>query len=256
MIWFGKASGCWRFSVSKIGFAAILFAFSFSTAKPGGADTSNVNGILQAYARALGGEAALEAIKTREIDAKFHRGPKATYYWAKPDKVLRISRGEKAGFDGNSGWILSRKKKLGRLPKPEQQRIEMNADPVRYVHAKDLYSEIDAAPRERVNDQEMDVLVAPNNIGSTKFYFDTASHLLVRIEELGVTSAYYKQVTEFLDYKEADGIRFPFRIVHTSTEPGGNNQDIRISKVQQNIDLKPQIFAKPQLGNVTLGGKR
>ena len=215
-----------------------------------------VDDILQAYIQALGGHAALESIKTREVDAKLHHGPKMTFYWAKPDKVLRVSHGEKAGFDGGSGWILSPKKKLSRLPKPEQQRIEMNADPVRYVHMKDLYSEIDPAPREHIDDGEMDVLVAPNNIGSTKFYFDSASHLLVRIEELGVTSAYYKQVTNLAEYKQVDGIQFPFRIVHTSTEPGGKNQDIRMSKVDQNIDLQPEIFMKPRLSNITLGGKR
>lgn len=215
-----------------------------------------VDEVLQAYTRALGGATAVDKIQTREIDAKAHHGPKVTYYWAKPDKVLRVSHGEKAGFDGSSAWVLSPKKKLTKLPKPDQQRLEMNANPLRYAHLKDLYSELNAAPGERIDNEQMDVLVAPNNIGSTKFYFDAASHLLVRIEELGVTSAYYKQVTEYSEYKEVDGIQFPFRVVHSSAEPGGNRQDLRISKVQQNVELKPEMFAKPRVGNVTLGGKR
>jgi hypothetical protein len=215
-----------------------------------------VDEILQAYTRALGGAAAVDKIGTREIDAKLHHGPKVTYYWSKPDKVLRVSHGEKVGYDGSSAWALSSKKKLTKLPKADQQRLEMNANPLRYAHMKDLYSEVNIAPDERIDGQPMHVLIAPNNIGSTKFYFDPGTHLLMRIEELGDTSAYYKQVTEYSEYKAVDGIQFPFRIEHRSEEPGGNKQDLRISKVEQNVELKAEIFAKPQLANVTLGGKR
>lgn len=216
----------------------------------------NVDDILQAYTRALGGAAAVSKIQTREIEAKLHHRTKVTYYWAKPDKVLRVSEGEKSGFDGSSAWMLSPKKKLTKLPKADRERLEMNANPMRYAHLKDLYSELNAASDEQVDGQPMQVLIAPNNIAATKFYFDAGTHLLVRIEELGETSAYYKQVTEYSDYKPIDGVQFPFRIEHSSEEPGGNRQDLRILKVEQNVDLQPEIFAKPRLGNVTLGGKR
>lgn len=237
----------------KLKFFAVFLAVGAGCAQP---EAQTVDDVLKAYTRALGGAAAVDQIQTREIDGKLHHGSKVTYYWAKPDKVLRVSHGEKVGFDGSSAWALSPKKKLTKLPKADQQRIEMYADPLRYVHMKDLYSEVNAAPGERVDGQAMDVLVAPNNIGATKFYFDHGSRLLVQIEELGVTSAYYKQVTEYLDYQAVDGVQFPFRIVHTSEEPGGNKQDLRISRVKQNVQLKPEIFNKPQLSNVTLGGKR
>ena len=220
------------------------------------AQAQSLDNVLEAYARALGGRAAIDAIQNREIEAKLHHGAKVTYYWAKPDKVLRLSQGTKEGYDGGSTWFLSKKKKLTKAPKAEQQWLEIYANPLRYLHMKDLYSEVDPAPGEQVDGEAMDVLVAPNNIGSTKFYFDKISHLLVRIEEIGVTSAYYKQVTIFSEFKPVDGVQFPFRIEHRSEEPGGNHQDLRISKVEQNIDLNPEIFAKPQLSNVTLGGKR
>lgn len=220
------------------------------------AQTEPVDTVLHAYVQALGGEAALNRINDRHIEAKVHRLGKVTYYWAKPNKVVRVAQREKVGFDGSAGWMLSRKKKLTKLPKPEQQELQTNANPLRYAHLKDLYSDIEPAPAERIDDRPMNVLVAPNNIGSTKFYFDTENHLLVRIEEFGVTSAYYKQVTRFFDYKNVDGIQFPFRIVHSTTEPGIKDKEIKISTVDQNIGLKPEFFTKPQVGAITLGGKR
>ena len=61
-------------------------------------------------------------------------------------------------------------------------------------------------------------------------------------------------MTDVLDSRV--GIKFPFRIVHTSTEPGTKDQEIRISKVIQNVELKPSIFERPSSVAVTLGGKR
>lgn len=217
---------------------------------------SSVDNILSRYVQALGGQAALNKIDTRELKAKGHLIGKVTYYWAKPDKVLRVSNGEKRAFDGSSGWVLSKKKKLTKLPKTEQTELEMNANPVRYAHLKDLYSDVSTAPVERIDDKPMDVLVAPNNIGATKFYFDQGTHLLVRIEDFGVISAYYKHIIEFLDYKNADGILYPFLIVHSTTEPGRKKEEIRISSLDQNVDLDPRMFSKPNVTAVMMGGKR
>ena len=243
--------------MQSIRFVLSLFIVQFaSLAWCAEAPKITVDSVLQAYVRALGGQAVLELINTRQIEAKVHHVGKVTYYWAKPDKVLRLSHGEKTGFDGASGWVLSRKKKLTRLPKPEQQDLEINANPVRYAHLKELYSDLAAGLPEHVDDRHMDVLIAPNNIGSTKFYFDSVSHLLVRIEDFGIQSAYYKHITEFFDYKNVDGIQFPFRILHTTTEPGEKTEDIRIISVEQNVELKPEVFTKPRIGAVTLGGKR
>jgi hypothetical protein len=233
-----------------------LAVFCAALALPRQAPVETLDSVLHAYVQALGGETALNRIDDRQMEAKIHHAGKATYFWAKPNKVVRVAHGEKVGFDGSSGWMLSRKKKLTKLPKPEQWELETDANPVRFAHLRDLYSDLEPAPAERLDDRPMNVLVAPNNIGSSKFYFDASTHLLVRIEEFGVTSAYYKQVTEFSDYKTIDGIQFPFRILHSTTEPGMKDKELRIASMDQNVGLKPEFFTKPQLGAVTLGGKR
>ena len=216
--------------------------------QPAGA---SIDRILQNYIHAVGGQAAIDRIQTREV-----RAGKLTYFWQKPNKVLLLTKKEKIGYDGSGGWVLSKKKHLTRLPKHAEQPLEIDANPIRYVHLKTLYFQINPAPSEEVDGIKMDVLVAPNDIGATKFYFDQSTHLLTRIDETGETSAYYKQTIEFLNYKEVDGVRLPFRIIHSSNEPGKGTEDIRISQIRQNIDLKPEIFSKPTEGAIVLGGKR
>ena len=212
--------------------------------------------VISQFVQAVGGPVALDRIETREIHAHRHHGPKLTYFWQKPNKVLLIDGKEKIGYDGGSGWMLSQKKRVSKLPKGSQQPLEMDANPLRYANLKQLYPDVKPAAPETLEDRKMDILVSPNDLGSTKFYFDDSTHLLARVEETGEVSAYFKNVTDFLDYHEIDGIKLPFRIVHNSTEPGAKTEDLRISKVIQNVPLKPGLFSKPAGGGVVLGGKR
>ena len=66
--------------------------------------TRTVDDIVTAYVQALGGQAAIDAINSREVTGTLRLGLKATYYWAKPNKVLLLEGKEKSGFDGSAGW--------------------------------------------------------------------------------------------------------------------------------------------------------
>lgn len=152
--------------------------------------------------------------------------------------------------------MLSSKKRVTKLSKGSQRPLQNDANPLRYAQLKQLYPDAEAAPGEQFDGQKMDVVQAPNDRGVTKLYFDSSTHLLRRIEETGDSSAYFKHVTDFLDYQDVDGLKFPFRIVHSSNEPNAKPDDVRISKVMQNVPLKPGLFTKPSTSSVVLGGKR
>jgi outer membrane lipoprotein-sorting protein len=237
-------------------FCASVLLFSLSlTVRAGVVVGQPVDQIVQDYVQAIGGMAAVERIETRETHARRHHS-KLTYFWQKPNKVLLVDGKKKLAYDGGSGWMLSSKKHVTKLSKGSEQPLEIDANPIRYAHLRQLYSEVNPAPPETVDERKMDVVVAPNNLGATKLYFDAATHLLARVDETGETSAYFKHVTEFLDYKDQDGVKLPFRIVHHSTEPGVGTEELRISKVMQNVPLRPDIFKRPAGGGVILGGKR
>jgi hypothetical protein len=232
----------------RLPFALLLASTLFAAGKP-------PEQVLAEYVAAIGGAAALDRIQTREVHA--HQGHnKVVYYWQKPNKVLLVDGKKKIGYDGASGWMLSTKKRVSRLPKGEEKSLLMDADPLRYAHLKQLYPDLAAANPEKLDDRPMDVLVAPNDRGQTKFYFDAASHLLVHIEDFGETSAYFKHETDFEDYREQDGLKQPFRIIHDSNEPGAHTEQVRISKIIENVPLEARIFVRPSGSNVTLGGKR
>jgi len=215
-----------------------------------------VERILADYVKAVGGETAVERLTSRETFADVHRGPNVTLYWQKPNKVLAVTKKERTGYDGSSGWTLSKKRKVKKLPRSAELPLELDANPLRYVHIKDIYSELNPAPAEELDGEKMEVILAPNTIAVTKLYFDLATHLLRRVDEQGETSAYFKNTVDYLDYEEVDGVRLPFHIVHTTNEPGGHGEDLRIKKIAHNVPLQPEIFSKPLPARVVMGGKR
>jgi hypothetical protein len=202
--------------------------------------------VLAAYTRALGGAAAIDRITTREVHGTVGLHAGVTYYWQKPNKVLRIDKHGRTGFDGSSGWIAERRGRTRKLARGIGTRLEIDADPLRYARLKELYSELAPGAPETVDARTMQLIVAPNNLGATKFYFDAETHLLRRIEETGETSAYYKTSTDFLDYKPANAVQFPFRIVHSTSEPGGAKEDFRVRKVIDNEPVNPAVFSNPR----------
>lgn len=212
--------------------------------------------ILSEYVKAVGGQQAVDRFTSRETVAQIHHGTTLTIYWQKPDKVLAIGKKERTGYDGTHAWTLSSKNKVKKLIRGAQLPLEMDANPLRYVHINDFYSELDPAPGEEIDGEKMDVIVAPNNISATKLFFDAKTHLLRRVEEKGETSAYFTNTVDFLDYQEVDGVRMPFHIIHESTEPGGTSEDLRVKKITHNVALQPEMFSKPMPGQVVLGGQR
>jgi hypothetical protein len=215
----------------------------------------SVDDILQAYVKAVGGPSAIAKIQSRKAEMSLHRGAHVTLFWVSPDRALRIGGHEKQGFDGATGWEETKKKKVQKLPHGRQDELETDANPVRYVRLRDMYHELNVDKPATVDGVLMDVVSAPNALGATRFYFDHGSHLLAQIQEFGVTSAYYKHVIEFEDYKDIDGIRIPTRIERTSDEPGAEKGDVRLSHIEQNVKLDPAIFKKPDVGPIVSGGR-
>jgi hypothetical protein len=237
------------FRICTIAIAPLALAAETAPPRP-------VESILADYVNAAGGAIAVDRLTSRETFADIHRGPHITFYWQKPNKVLAVSKKERTGYDGSSGWTLSKKRKVKKLPHSAELTIELDANPLRYVHIKDIYSELNPAPGEELEGEKMEVILAPNTIAVTKLYFDAATHLLRRVEEQGETSAYFKNTVDYLDYKEVDGVQLPFHIVHTTTEPGGHGEDLRIKKITHNVPSQPEIFSKPVPAQVVMGGKR
>jgi hypothetical protein len=232
--------------------AILIFFTSPATAET----TRTVDEILADYAKAAGGLAAIDAIHSRHIKATTGLLEHQDLYWQKPDKVLLVADKEKTGYNGSAGWVYSKRKKLRRLSQGQQTPLQIDGNPLRYVSLRKLYSEISSMPEKTVDGTLMEVLVAPNDLNQTVFYFDAHTHLLARLDEKGETSAYFTQTVWFEDYRPTDGVLFPHLITHKTSDKGGAKEEFRVKSIEDNVELDPEIFTKPQSTKLVFGGKR
>jgi hypothetical protein len=223
------------------------------TATPVAQQSPPVDEVIQRYIQALGGAPALDRISSRRVETK--GAEKATCTWQAPNRVLRVRGAVREGYDGKVGWLETKRKRVQKLPHSVQDEMETDANPVRYARLHDLFTDLNSGPQQSIEGTLMDVIVAPNHIGNTKLFFNASTHLLARIEEFGLTSAYFKHVTDFSDYKEVDGIRIPTRISRESDEPGAENGETRLTKIEQNIEVNSTLFERPNVAGTVLGGK-
>ncbi len=120
---------------------------------------------------------------------------------------------------------------------------------LRYANLKSLYP--DLTRESSIRRTAAPIVIRAAAGGSVfRFIFDSQTHLLTELQEL-TRGAEEPRRFEFEDYREVDGIRFPFAIHESFTIPGAPertaNQDkvIRFQKVQHNVEIPAQLCKPP-----------
>lgn len=187
--------------------------------------------ILQRYADALGGRAALEGINTRlaEGDAlepsfKPGRPDKRKYVskWKAPDKVVfknhtAILNTSTFKFDGNLLWTTMRGKPVlvggkGEGNNPFTWMVRVMADPLMFANPHNLYLELKRPRYDFTTEHHYCVVHAvpkTNPKGEHILYFDALTGWL-RVLEITYRSGSF--FIYFDDYRDVNGVKFPFYV--------------------------------------------
>jgi photosynthetic reaction center cytochrome c subunit len=222
------------------------------TAKP--AAIVSTDAIIERYIRAIGGEAAIEKIKTRVL-----RGTETTtnrmtqpltgqieIYQANGNKQL-IVRGANGttlqGFDGTRGWTKDARG-VRETDAKELGGIRTEADFYRYLKIKENYPQMRVLAREKIGAREVYAVGATSRDDSReKLYFDTETGLLVR-RYVSFKTAFgsIPEVTDFKDYRDVNGVKFPF-IINWSRPPFSSNRNF--TNITLNVTVDSARFEFP-----------
>lgn len=211
--------------------------------------------IIELYANALGGREALEKIKSRSMKGATEYTGSAEraaasleYYWKAPDKTLAIQKASfgaiKRGFNGSQGWAVhpsngSQARILG-----DDQISGFRREMAIYYRPealKSLYSRLVVEGRKGIDGHN--ALVVAGELGngkSDKFYFDTGSFLLFRIESWVGDKP--QDTLSFGDYKEVDGMKIPFT---TQLQRPNSHLLVKFSEVKHNTAIEDSVFDPP-----------
>lgn len=220
---------------------------NFDSAAALEANISYAKDILKKYINAIGGESKIRSVQDRIIDMKgIIQGIEAEilFYQKFPNKLCqKIIVGEaeqKIIYDGIKGVkiIGSEKQEIA-----GDELIKLNFDAaMNLILDLDEYNiKIKYAGSEKVNGKDAFriSLTLPNNSEWLQYY-DMESGLKLRDSKDIITpNGKYQQVTEFDNYREIDGMLYPFKIKQYI---GNQMLDFTIESIQVNTGVADELF--------------
>lgn len=156
-------------------------------------------------------------------------------------------------FDGNVGYVMDSLQGDREITGNLLENLRNGGFPHPFLNYKERGIAARLEGKEKYGDREVYLLILDPTSGSVvRQYIDAETYLplkmaiKVNVPQLGQD---IEQTTEFLDYREVDGIKIPFRLKSTSAV---QNFTITVTKVEHNAVLDEKLFSKPGAA----GGRR
>ena len=217
----------------------------------------SVDEVLNHYVQALGGQAALDGVKSRIIrtaplndsDSK----SKTTVYQKAPGKVLFARESASyslwVGFNGTRAWAQdSEKSYWGILNTQQRSSIMRDSELYQGNRIKSRYSDVKVEGKEKIGEHDSYIVVGTSPESTREeFFFDVRTGLLLRrhIVEQTIFGGFQIQA-DFEDYREIGGVKIPFIVRWYS--PGGawgTKVSTKILTIQQNVPIEDEQFNGP-----------
>jgi len=210
--------------------------------------------IINKYITAVGGQAAIDKIKTRTMKGSMIAANGQTVGYEidqiAPDKAYEVftARGvtTERVFNGDIGWV---KNPQGVQPVTGQQLtdLKVSLQIFRNLKLKEQYPRMRFGGRDKVGDRDavvLNVTTADNH--PERLYFDAETGLLLRrITFLQTMVGIIPQQADFQDYRDVDGVKLPFTIVQAGVNPTNPTTTQKFEEIKLNPALDDSKFRMP-----------
>jgi photosynthetic reaction center cytochrome c subunit len=221
-------------------------------AAPKAAELPAASSVLDKYAQAVGGAAALAKVESRVQKGKltgFGPEPVPVEVTTKaPDKRITIVHGQRGNnvtaFDGTNGWLGSSGRPPRDMSPAEAAATRLDATMLFPSDLKQLFKEFKVASIETIDGKDA-VRVIATSEGTTppaSLWFDAQSGLVVRLVRYSATPLGLNPTQiDYADFRAADGVTVPYR--WTVARPSGRFT-IQVDESKQNVPVDDKTFEK------------
>jgi hypothetical protein len=217
--------------------------------------TPSVDDILNKYVMAIGGKTAIERIKSCVIKGTraTSSGPPTAYetYQTLPDKGYEsiASQGgtiERA-VSGARGWERSGEG-VQELAGQQVADLKLSFQLFLNVRLKDQYSSMRITGKDKIGDRDVYVVSATRaDSKGERLYFDAENGMLLRrITYARTMIGLIPQQTDFEDYREVEGVKFPFKVRVSSIDAGNPVITRTLEEIKINAPVDNSKFDKPR----------
>ncbi len=214
--------------------------------------------ILKQANKALGGEKALEANKSRQMSGKIIRladGASGAFQMqtAQPNfyhSSFDLNGFEtESGYNGKSGWRRDSRDGLRTLTGNASRDFQFEAAfrNARWLNYKKEKSKITGGGKSTVNGKAANVLLLTNAKGvAAKLFFDAANGVLLREE---IPAGDSTKTFDYSDYRTVNGVNEPFSI---NARIGTDTYEIKLDKIVHNQIIARENFDFPVISGEPL----
>jgi outer membrane lipoprotein-sorting protein len=240
--------------LSRLSLIAITLFFSLPMALRG----QTADDVINAYLKARGGLAKIKAVQTERLTGviTFTPGVEAPFFVERKRPLKMRMEFTVNGlslirvYDGKfSGWIYNPFTNAAVVPMGAEDLagIAEEADfEGPFVDYKAKGNQIEYSGKEQIDGKVVQKLKLTDKQGEVSyFYFDASTGLIMKWQGTRkVGSEVLPWETYFRDFREVDGLKYPFLVESTAVD-SDKIQKITATRIETNIPLNDSQFAKP-----------
>lgn len=210
--------------------------------------------ILAKYLDALGGQAAIDKLKTLVMKGTYTGANGAALSYevnmAAPDKFYIIVTAPQGtierGFDGKVGWEKSARG-VNEIMGAGLDDLKSMFLFYRNLKLKEQFTQLRLGRRDKIGDREvitMGARTADNR--REQLFFDAQSGLLLRrIRYTPTMIGIIPEQTDFDDYRDVEGVKFPFTVKVAAVEVGNPIATRNYAEIKLNVPIDDSKFKMP-----------
>ena len=209
--------------------------------------------ILAKYTDAIGGQAAIDKMKTRVMKGTYtgFNGAELVFEASltAPDKfyvsVTTPQGTNERGFDGKVAWERN-SRGVNELTDPLLDQMKSMFLSFRNIKLKEEFTRLRLGGRDKIGDRAV-VIVSGTTTDNhrERLFFDAETGLLLRrISYIETMIGVIPEQIDFEDYRDVDGLKFPFTVKASSVEPGLVSTR-KYSEINMNAPVDDSKFKMP-----------
>ena len=205
------------------------------------------------YIAAVGGQANVDKIKSRTVTGTVAQ-PNGTVTFdisqAAPDKfhikATTPTGAFERGFNGSVGWEKG-PQGVRALSPAEVAQLQNSIGLFRHIRLKEQFTSMRARGTQKIGDRVTYMVIGTTaDNRQERLFFDTITGLLVRrISYMPTLLGLIPEQIDFDDYRDVDGIKFPFTVRVSSIEVGNPVSTRTFSEMKLNAAVDEAKFNIP-----------
>ena len=214
--------------------------------------------VLRRYIIALGGQSAIDKLESRMARGTITQSNGVTaqfeLYQARPNKFYQIVRTSQAtserGFNGSVGWQKTARGVLELSGLNSADLVDLRAanDLFALIKLEAQLRDAHVSREDKIGDRDVYV-VSANTLDRKReqLFFDVETGLLLRrVTYLTTIVGVIAKQIDVEDYREVNGIRFPFTWRLSSIDPAVPVSTRKFSEMNMNVPIDASKFNMPR----------